>query len=191
MPRVLPLSVAYIRPGPAWPARRAGGRGCTRIVAGKVTGACRRCEPLDKVLDRLRAGEALVVTRLDRLARSPRDLIDVIAIIDGMNLKLQAQPFADTTSPAGHMMLTVFAGVAEFERLLILSRTRAGREAVKPPGVRWGRKPVLIEAPLPNARTLMNDPDPQPVSVIAEMHGVHKIPLYRALRAAEPADARP
>jgi len=87
----------------------------------------------------------LVVTRLDRLARSTRDLLDVAERLRdaGAGLRSLAEPWADTTSPAGRMVLTVFAGIAEFERALILSRTSAGRAAAQQNGVRFGRPPAL------------------------------------------------
>ena len=87
----------------------------------------------------------LVVTRLDRLARSTRDLLDVAERLRDASAGLRslAEPWADTTSPAGRMVLTVFAGIAEFERALIIGRTGAGREAARARGVRFGRPPSL------------------------------------------------
>ena len=75
----------------------------------------------------------VTVTRLDRLARSTRDLLDIVANMQavGAGLHSLAEPLADTTTPAGRMVLTVFAGIAEFERSLIIDRTKSGREAAK------------------------------------------------------------
>ena len=94
----------------------------------------RRDRPeLARLLDHLRTGDVVTVTRLDRLARSTRDLLDIAEQIQaaGAGLRSLAEPWADTTSPAGRMVLTVFAGIAEFERSLIIDRTRSGRQAAK------------------------------------------------------------
>jgi DNA invertase Pin-like site-specific DNA recombinase len=73
------------------------------------------------LLDHLRAGDVVTVTRLDRLARSTRDLLEIAERIKeaGAGLRSLAEPWADTTTPAGRMVLTVFAGMADFERSLI------------------------------------------------------------------------
>jgi len=87
------------------------------------------------MLDALRDEDVVVVARLDRLARSTRDLLEVAEILNGIGAGLRslAEPWADTTSPAGRMILTAFAGIAEFERSLIPSadqhRARGGQEA--------------------------------------------------------------
>jgi DNA invertase Pin-like site-specific DNA recombinase len=110
--------------------------GCTRIFEEKVSGAkLDRPEP-GRLLDHLRAGDVVTVTRLDRLARSTRDLLEIAARIKeaGAGLRSLAEPWADTTTPAGRMVLTVFAGIADFERSLIVERTSAGQIAAKARG---------------------------------------------------------
>ena len=91
------------------------------------------------------SGDVVVVYRLDRLARSTRDLLDIAEQIKEAEAGLRSlsEPWADTTSPAGRMVLTVFAGIAEFERALIHQRTGAGRAAARARGVRFGRPPKL------------------------------------------------
>jgi DNA invertase Pin-like site-specific DNA recombinase len=84
-----------------------------------------------------------VVTRLDRLARSTVDLLTTIKAIADSLFKSLAEPSADTTTPAGRLMLTVLGGLAEFERELIKARTSEGRERAKRAGIRMGRKPIL------------------------------------------------
>ena len=103
--------------------------GCRRIYAEKVSGAQRDRPELNQLLDNVREEDVIVVTRLDRLARSTRDLLDISERLRDADAGLRslAEPWADTTSPAGRMVLTVFAGIAEFERPLILGRTSAGR----------------------------------------------------------------
>lgn len=115
--------------------------GCERLYEEKVSGAQRARPELDRLLDQLRAGDVVVVSRLDRLARSTRDLLEIAERIraDGAGLRSLHEPWADTTSPGGRMVLTVFAGIAEFERDLIHERTRAGRAAARARGVRFGR----------------------------------------------------
>jgi DNA invertase Pin-like site-specific DNA recombinase len=87
----------------------------------------------------------LVVTRLDRLARSTRDLLNVLATVSerGAGFRSLGDPWADTTTPHGRLMLTVLGGLAEFERALLMSRTGEGRTRAMARGVRFGRKPKL------------------------------------------------
>lgn len=156
--------------------------GCTRIFAEKISGAQRDRPELARMLDHLRAGDVVTVTRLDRLARSTRDLLDVAERIQaaGAGLRSLAEPWADTTSPAGRMVLTVFAGLAEFERALIIDRTRNGRQAAKARGVKFGPRPTLTAAQIDHARQLI-DGDGRPVKEVAALLGVHRSTLYRAL----------
>ena len=115
--------------------------GCRRLYEEKLSGAQRNRPELARLLDQVRDDDVLVVTRLDRLARSTRDLLDVAERLRDADVGLRslAEPWADTSSPAGCMVLTVFAGIAEFERTLILGRTSAGRIAAQQKGVRFGR----------------------------------------------------
>jgi len=93
------------------------------------------------MLDRFGPGDTVVVWKLDRLARSARDLLTAMDTFNEAGGKLQSlsEPWANTTSHAGQMIVTVFAGMAGFERDLIRERTGAGREAVCQRGVRFGR----------------------------------------------------
>ncbi|WP_236611492.1 recombinase family protein [Xanthomonas fragariae] len=122
--------------------------GCTKIFAEKITGTQRDRPELARMLDHIRSGDVVMVTRLDRLARSTRDLLDIAERIReaGAGLRSLAEPWADTTTAAGRMVLTVFAGIAEFERSLIVDRTRSGREAAKRRGVKFGPSPTLHES---------------------------------------------
>lgn len=158
--------------------------GCTKLFAEKLTGAQRDRPELDRMLEHLRAGDVVTVTRLDRLARSTRDLLDIAERIQGVGAGLRslAEPWADTTTPAGRMVLTVFAGIAEFERALIIDRTRTGRTAAKARGVKFGPRPILTPAQIDHARELV-DQENRTVKDAAELLGVHRSTLYRALAA--------
>jgi DNA invertase Pin-like site-specific DNA recombinase len=115
--------------------------GCAKVFQEKVSGAKTDRPELAKVLRRLEAGDVLVVTRLDRLARSTRDLLNVIAAVTerGAGFRSLKDTWADTTSPHGRLMLTVLGGLAEFERELIRARTGEGRRRAKDRGVKFGR----------------------------------------------------
>jgi DNA invertase Pin-like site-specific DNA recombinase len=119
--------------------------GCTEIFQEKVSGAKADRKQLARVIDRLSEDDVLVVTRLDRLARSTRDLLNVLGTIADKDagFKSLRDTWADTTTPHGRLMLTVLGGLAEFERELIRSRTTEGRQRAKARGVVMGRKPKL------------------------------------------------
>src|SRR5712672_1181775 len=119
--------------------------GCAKVFREKASGAKRDRAELTKVIAKLEVGDVLAVTRLDRLARSTRDLLNVIESISsrGAGFKSLKDVWADTTSPHGRLMLTVLGGLAEFERELIRARTGEGRKRAKARGVILGRKPKL------------------------------------------------
>src|SRR5215470_4619956 len=118
---------------------------CTKIYAEKVSGAWGDRPQLAKLLKRLDQGDVLIVTRLDRLARSTRDLLNVLAAVGkaGVGFKSLSDACADTTTMHGRLMLTVLGGLAEFERELIIARTGEGRTRAKARGVKFGRPTVL------------------------------------------------
>lgn len=156
--------------------------GCQRIFEEKVSGAKRDRPELGRLLDHLRTGDVVTVTRLDRLARSTSDLLHIAERIKdtGAGLRSLAEPWADTTSPAGRMVLTIFAGIADFERSLIGERTSAGRAAALARGVRFGPRPALSAEQIVHARRLIEEEE-RPVSEAARILNVHRATLYRAL----------
>ncbi len=157
------------------------GAGCQRIYEEKISGAKRSRPELDRLLDQLRAGDVVVVSRLDRLARSTRDLLEIAEQLKEAEAGLRSlhEPWADTTSPSGRMVLTVFAGIAEFERALIHERTGAGRVAAKARGVRF-RRPTKLSADQINlAQRLISEG--RPVPEVAKILKVHRSTIYRAL----------
>jgi DNA invertase Pin-like site-specific DNA recombinase len=119
--------------------------GCTKVFAEKQSGAKTDRAQLAKAIATLAPGDTLVVCKLDRLARSTRDLLNTLAAIGdrGASFKSLGDSWADTTTPAGKLMLTVLGGLAEYERHLILARTSEGRQRAQARGVRFGRKPKL------------------------------------------------
>jgi len=118
---------------------------CDKIYSETASGAKTDRRELRRCLAALRSGDVLVVTRLDRLARSTRDLLNVLAEIGerGAAFRSLTDAWADTTTPHGRLMLTVLGGLAEFERELIKARTGDGRARAKVRGVKFGRKSVL------------------------------------------------
>lgn len=157
------------------------GAGCKRVYEEKVSGANRDRPELVRMLDQLRAGDVVVVSRLDRLARSTRDLLELAEELKRAEAGLRSlyEPWADTTSPAGRMVLTIFAGIAEFERELIHERTHSGRVAAKARGVRFGRPPKLTADQIALAKRLIGEGTSIPGA--AKILNIHRSTLYRAL----------
>ena len=121
--------------------------GAERVFAEKQSGVKTDRAALARCMASLESGDTLLVTKLDRLARSTRDLLNTLDTIAkaGAGFRSLGDPWADTTTPHGRLMLTVLGGLAEFERHLILSRTNEGRVRAKARGVRFGRKPKLTK----------------------------------------------
>ena len=119
--------------------------GCSKVFKEKVSGAKTDRAELAKAICRLEPGDVLVVTRLDRLARSTRDLLNIVAAVAGREAAFRSlrDTWADTTTPHGRLMLTVLGGLAEFERELIRARTGDGRARAKTRGVKFGRPSAL------------------------------------------------
>jgi len=119
--------------------------GCAKVYSETASGAKTDRAELAKALRVLQPGDVLVVTRLDRLARSTRDLLNTLHALGErqVGFKSLVDTWADTTTPHGRLMLTVLGGLAEFERELIRARTGEGRKRAKARGVRFGRPPKL------------------------------------------------
>ena len=161
--------------------------GCGRVFEEKISGARRARPVLDNLMDHLREGDVVVVTRLDRLARSTRDLLEIAdqVTLAGAGLRSLAEPWADTTSPSGKMVLTVFAGIAEFERALILDRTGAGRAAAKKRGVRFGRPKRITPEQWAHYGPLLREGSMRPTEA-AKLIGCGRATVYRRLAAETP-----
>lgn len=119
--------------------------GAVKVFQEKASGARADRPQLAKLLASLNAGDVVLVTRLDRLARSTRDLLNALDTMAkaGAGFRSLADTWADTTTAHGRLMLTILGGLAEFERELIQARTAEGRTRAKARGVRLGRPPTL------------------------------------------------
>jgi DNA invertase Pin-like site-specific DNA recombinase len=129
-------------------ARQLTKAGCTKVfrdVHVSGGGAKTNRAQLRRVIDRLDTGDVLMVTRLDRLARSTRDLLNTLVAITDRKAGFRSltDTWADTTTSHGRLMLTVLGGLAEFERDLIRARTGEGRARAVARGVKMGRPPKL------------------------------------------------
>jgi DNA invertase Pin-like site-specific DNA recombinase len=155
--------------------------GCERLFEEKISGARRDRPQLARLLDQLRTDDVVVVTRLDRLARSTGNLLEIAGAIRIKEAGLQslAEPWADTTSPAGRMVLTVFAGIAEFERELIRLRTAEGRLAAQKRGVSFGRPRKLRPDQQELVAQLLQEG--RSVSEVARTFNVHPATIYRCI----------
>jgi len=144
-------------------ARQLTKAGCKKVFRDvHVSGAKADRAQLRRVIDQLGPGDVLMVTRLDRLARSTRDLLNTVAAIADRKAGFRSlgDAWADTTTSHGRLVLTVLGGLAEFERDLIRKRTSEGRERAKARGVRLGRKPKLTAHQQQEARRRREDGEP-------------------------------
>src|ERR1700726_65014 len=130
------------------------GAGCTKIYREKVTGAHSDRRQLLKMLDTLVPGDVVTVTRIDRLARSTFDLFAIVKqIVDAKaQFRSLAEPWADTGTSTGRLMIAVLGGLADVDRDLIRTRTAEGRSRAQNRGQRMGRPPKLTDAQKAEAR---------------------------------------
>ena len=138
-----------------------------------------------KVIRRLEPGDVLMVVRLDRLARSIRDLLNVLDEIGkrGAGFRSLRDAWADTTTPHGKLMVTVVGGLAEFERSLIVARTSEGRTRAKAKGVKFGRPRKLT--PHQRQDAIIRLSAGESMSDIARSYAVHHTTIVR-LAASSP-----
>ena len=153
--------------------------GCTLLFEDVISGASRKRPQLNRMLDQLRESDTVIVTRLDRMARSTSDLLTVIEIFreKSCGFRSLAEPWADTTSHAGKMVMTIFSGIAEFERNLIKERTSRGREYAMARGVRFGRPTKLSKEQKKLALYLIEQG--KSVTEIAKTFNVNRSTIYR------------
>jgi DNA invertase Pin-like site-specific DNA recombinase len=155
--------------------------GCKKVFRDvHVSGAKTDRAQLRRVIETLEPGDVLIVTRLDRLARSTRDLLNTLAAITERKAGFRSlgDAWADTTTSHGRLMLTVLGGLAEFERDLIRTRTGEGRERAKARGVKLGRRPKLTVHERQEA-IKRRDVDGEPIRDIARSYNVHNSTISR------------
>ena len=159
--------------------------GCDFIYQEKITGTKIDRPELQRLLDDLVAGDIVVVKELTRVSRSTADMLHLVADITarGCFIKSLNETWLDTTSPAGELMLTIFAGMAQFERKLLLQRCNEGREVAKAKGVKMGR-PKKGGSQLEFAMSLYKAQE-MSVRKICEATGIAKATLCRRISEAK------
>ncbi|MDT0576503.1 recombinase family protein [Croceicoccus sp. F390] len=160
--------------------------GCNKMFTEQVSSVAQR-DQLSAALDFCRDGDTLVVTRLDRLARSTADLLAIVAALEAKQVGLRILDFGgtlvDTKSPTGRMLLTMFAAVAEFERAIMLERQRAGIAKAKAEGRYRGRAPTARRQ---SGRVAELHAKGKGASAIAVEVGISRASVYRILSEARP-----
>lgn len=152
---------------------------CEAVYQEKASGKSKERPELEHCLKALRAGDTLVVWRLDRLGRSLPDLVQIVTALEERGIGFESlTEKIDTTSATGKLTFHVFAALAEFERNIIRERTRAGLDAARARGRKGGRKPALNERQVREIRALLADPEIQ-VGEVARKYGVSRTTLYK------------
>lgn len=155
--------------------------GCEKIFTEKASGAQRDRPQLNAALDYLRAGDTLVVWKLDRLARSLKQLIETIELLEEQEIGFRSLTEAiDTTTSGGRLIFHIFGALAEFERSIIRERTKAGLAAARARGRMGGRPPALSPDGLKAAKAMLRDKGITVEEVARQLH-VTPSTLYRHL----------
>lgn len=150
------------------------------VFADKISGSRRTRPELDRMLAHLREGDVVIVTKYDRLARSLKDLLEIVEVVckRGAGFQSLAENI-DTTSPAGRLVFHVFASIAQFERERISERTREGLASARKRGRIGGRPPALSVEQKNEVRRL-RDEDHRAISEIARLFKVSERTVRRA-----------
>lgn len=162
-----------------------------RLFIEKVSSRMEKRPRLEEALAYVRPGDVLVITKLDRLGRGVRDLIDLVTRIEKLGVDLVVlQQNIDTSTPAGRMFFHVIAAFAEFERDMISERTKDGLEAARARGRTGGRQPKLTDAQAATVKRMYAAKGADgmrlhTVAEIAEAVGVHRTTLYSGGYLAE------
>jgi DNA invertase Pin-like site-specific DNA recombinase len=156
------------------------GAGAGRIFADMISGSKRQRPELNRLLDQLRDGVVVIVTKYDRLAQSLRDLLDIVQAISdsGAGFRSLAEDI-DTTTPSGRLVFHVFASITQFERERISERTREGLDAARRRGRVGGRPPALSSAQRTEVRR-MRDEELRPLPEIVQLFRVSVKTIRRA-----------
>ncbi|WP_313303510.1 recombinase family protein [Diaphorobacter sp.] len=160
--------------------------GCGVIYEEAASGKNTARPELEQCRKALRAGDTLVVWRLDRLGRSLPDLVQVVTDLEQRGVGFESlTEKIETGSAAGKLIFHVFAALAEFERGLIRERTQAGLAAARARGRAGGRKPKLDEQQVREIKALLRDPDIQ-VADVARRYGVSRTTIYKHCGVVQP-----
>lgn len=153
--------------------------GCQVVYEEKISGKNTDRIELNNCLKALRHGDTLVVWRLDRLGRSLKDLMEIVANLEksGINF-ISVTEHIETETAAGKLIFHLFGALSEFERNLIRERTKAGIAAARARGRKGGRKPLLDSGKIKEIKALMSDPSIK-VATIAKRYGVSRATLYK------------
>jgi len=155
--------------------------GCEQVFEERVTGTKRERPELQACLRTLRDGDTLVVWKLDRLARSLKDLVELIHELDDRGVGFRSLTEAiDTTNAGGKLVFHIFGALAEFEHSLIRERTLAGLAAARARGRKGGRRPVMSAADVRKAAAMLADPEITKTEV-AKHFGVSRVTLNTSL----------
>jgi DNA invertase Pin-like site-specific DNA recombinase len=155
--------------------------GCRKIFTDIKSGASSDRVGLNQAIEYLRKGDALVVWRLDRLARSLKNLIEIITALQNKKIGLRSlQENIDTTTSGGKLILHVFGALAEFEREIITERTKAGLAAARARGRVGGRPRLMDKKKIALAKAMHRDPKNNIASIYKTLN-ISKATLYRYL----------
>lgn len=157
--------------------------GCQRIFDDKISGSRAERPGLNKALEMLRDGDTLVVWKLDRLGRSVKNLVDLVAELHEQGVQFKSlTDVIDTGTPSGRFFFHVMASLAEMERELTIERTRAGLEVARKLGRKGGRKRQMTDSKIESAKNLLASGIPP--RDVAKNLGVSVPTLYRWIPAS-------
>lgn len=159
--------------------------GCEQIFKDQISGTKAERPGLQEILQYARAGDIIVVWRLDRLSRSLKELIEMVALLEKKGIGLKSlQESIDTSSSSGKLIFHIFGALAEFERNLIRERTQAGLQAARARGKKGGR-PKALNKDKQALAVKLYDEKKHTVNQICEMMGISKPTLYKYIEAAK------
>jgi DNA invertase Pin-like site-specific DNA recombinase len=154
-------------------------QGVSKIYQEKISGKDADRPELKRMMHRVQEGDVVIVTRLDRLARSTLDLLAITKEIAARNARFKslADTWADTTTPHGKLMMTILGGLAEFERTLIMARTQEGQRRARERGIKFGRKSKMTA--FQRQEALQRLKAGETLLAVANSYGVHESTICR------------